>query len=131
MALHANLNEAGFTLIEFLVAIVIMMVGLLGLLQTVNLAYSHNLVTEFRNEAVMLADEQMVIEKSKGFDLISTGTTNVKSISRNFRSASKTYTVTKVGSVVGDLKAINITISWTYKGTPYSSAIYSVASPKE
>ncbi len=57
-------NRSGFTLIEFCFAVLIMMVGLMGLLQTINMATLHNLGTVLRNEAISLADEQMVMTKT-------------------------------------------------------------------
>ncbi len=57
-------NKSGFTLIEFCVAVLIMMVGLMGLLQAVNMATMHNLGTVLRNEAISLADENMVMTKT-------------------------------------------------------------------
>ena len=69
-----NTNNQGFTLIEFLVAIVILMVGLLGLLQTVNYAIVNNTTNQLRQEALLLADERMNLEKSKKFTAISTHT---------------------------------------------------------
>lgn len=65
MEQHVNLNnQAGFTLIEFCVSVVIMMVGLLGLLQAINMATIHNLDSLLRNEAVSLADKEMVVTQT-------------------------------------------------------------------
>jgi type IV pilus assembly protein PilV len=51
MVLLVSLNKrTGFTLIEFCVAVLIMMVGLLGLLQAINLATEQNLASIRRNE---------------------------------------------------------------------------------
>jgi type IV pilus assembly protein PilV len=57
-------NRSGFTLIEFCFAVLIMMVGLMGLLQAINMATLHNLGTVLRNEAISLADENMVLTKT-------------------------------------------------------------------
>ncbi len=63
-------NGDGFTLVEFLVAIVILSVGLLGLLQALNYSIGHSMSTRLRDEAIMLADERMASEKSRTFDSI-------------------------------------------------------------
>lgn len=57
-------NRSGFTLIEFCVAVLIMMVGLLGLLQAVNMATQHNLGNLLRNEAISVADELATMIKT-------------------------------------------------------------------
>jgi type IV pilus assembly protein PilV len=50
-------NNRGFTLMEVLVAIVILSVGMLALLQTVNVALVHTSTNMLRDEAVQQADE--------------------------------------------------------------------------
>jgi len=115
-ALH---NNGGFTLIEFLVAIVILMVGLLGLLQTVNYALSHNMQNHFRNEAVMVADDQMSREMAKGFDLVSTTTRN-SFVRRQVLSGFKNYSVTRSGSSLQNSKKVDFEIRWTYKNVQYN-----------
>ena len=120
-------NNAGFTLIEFLVAIVILMVGLLGLLQTVNLALQHNLTTQLRNEAVALGDAQMSNELSKPFDLIST-VTSVKSVSRHVLAGDKTFSVTRSGTAMPNSKQVQIEVSWTYKNNQYTHDVYGASS---
>ena len=122
-------NSRGFTLIELLVAIVIMMVGLLGLLQTVNMALMHNLTNQLRNDAVQVADEQMALEMTKPFALISTNTANIKIIQRNINNAFKNYSVTKTGTnVSATTKSVVIAVGWKYKGQSYTHSISSMLS---
>ena len=52
-------NKIGFTLIEVLVAIVIMMVSLLGLLQAVNIAIEYNFRNQQRAEVVRVGEKVM------------------------------------------------------------------------
>jgi type IV pilus assembly protein PilV len=127
MALRAPLNKQGFTLVELMVALLIMMVGLLGLLQTVNMGLLHNLANQLRNDAVLVADEQMTYEMAKPFGSVTTGTTNVKSI-KNF-SGFKSYSVVKQGTLVStNTKSVLVTVTWKYKGQPYSHSITSLLS---
>ena len=49
-------GSAGFTLVEMLMAMLVMAVGLLGLLQSVNLAYQQGTKNRLRSEAVQLAE---------------------------------------------------------------------------
>jgi len=121
-------NRKGFTLVEFLVAIVILMIGLLGLLQTINVAVDQNLGNVFRNEAVTVVDEMMMKKRAKTFDSISTG---VKTYTeqRNVRGISKVFTLTEtVNGVTANSKQISIEASWTKKTATYNHSATSVVS---
>jgi len=107
-------NEGGFTLIEFLVAIVILMVGMLALLQSVNLAIEHNLKSQIRNEATVLGDEQMHLELSKPFDLIQTSTSSA-TVQRNILKGFRNFSVVRTGASFSNSKQVNFTISWRDK----------------
>ena len=116
-------NRAGFTLVEFLVAILIMMVGLLGLLQTVNTSLSHNLANQLRNEAVAVADRQMSLEMAKGFDLVST-TAMSTYVSRPVLTGFRNFSVIRSGTSLSNSKQVNFEVRWSYKGVPYSHQVY-------
>lgn len=117
-------KEAGFTLIEFCVATLIMMVGLLGLLQGVNVAIEHNLGNIIRNEAVSVADEQMVETKNTASvtdGSIATGfialTTSTYTVPRKIRAANYMFTIIRtVVTSSTKTKEVNIKVEWTYKG---------------
>ena len=124
----ARANEKGFTLIEFLVAIVIIAVGLLGLLQTVNFSIDRNMTTLLRDEAVRLADERMMREKSKVFTAISTNTVT-ENVAVNVANAFKNYSVAKTTSeVTSNTKNIQIDVTWRYKGQNYGHTMSSLVS---
>ena len=116
-------NRAGFTLVEFLVAILIMMVGLLGLLQTVNTSLSHNLANQLRNEAVAVADRQMSLEMAKGFDLVST-TSMSTYVTRPVLTGFRNFSVIRSGAAFSNSKQVNFEVRWNYKGVPYSHQVY-------
>lgn len=123
----AQLSNKGFTLIEFLVAIVILTVGLLGLLQTVNYALSHNLQNQLRNEAVMVADAEMAKELSKGYDLVDITASNYV-VTRQVLNAAKDYTVTRSGSALQNSKKVDFVVTWQYKNTQYTHGASAVIS---
>jgi type IV pilus assembly protein PilV len=52
-------QNKGFTLIEVLIAVVILMIGLLGLLHTVTIAVENNIANSLREEAVRIAGQRM------------------------------------------------------------------------
>jgi len=124
MELVSN-SKSGFTLVEFMVAILILMIGILALLQMVNASISHGLSNQFRNEAVLLADETLTMEMAKGsregFDLIST-TTNTKIVPRQIMGTTlKNFNVVKVGtSVSTNTKEVDVTVSWIHKNVNYT-----------
>jgi type IV pilus assembly protein PilV len=121
-------NEHGFTLIEFLVAVVIISVGLLGLLQTLTYSIEHNMNTQLREEAFRLADERMATEKSRSFDMISTSTKS-ENIRVGVANGFKNYSVVKSGLGVTDFtKTIQVRVGWGYKGKRYSHTISSLIS---
>jgi type IV pilus assembly protein PilV len=117
MAVYSN--KEGFTLIEFLVAIVILMVGLLGLLQTINYALSYNLQNQLRNEAVLVADSQLSREMAKGFDNVSTSTKSM-SVSWPVLTGFKNFSVTRTGTTLQNTKQVNFEIRWRHKNTSYN-----------
>lgn len=118
-------NEGGFTLIEFLVAIVILMIGMLGLLQAVNVALQYNTTTQMRNEAVALGDAEMSRELAKPFDQISVPTTASR---KSVQIGLKNYSVARSGADMTNSKQVNIAVSWTYKRNRYTHNVYGVSS---
>jgi len=130
MGLLVPTNSRGFTLIEVLVAILIMMVGLLALLQMVNVSIVHNMANQIRNDSVLVADEQMALEMTKPFNLISTNATaHIAVVQRSINNAFNNYSVTKTGANVSNsTKSVSILVKWHYKGQTYSHSIGSMIS---
>lgn len=128
METAAICNKKGFTLIEFLVALVILMVGLLGLLQTVNFAIVNNMTNQLRQEAITLADERMQIEIAKSYDSIPIAVTN-ETVQRIVNGAPRTYTIVLTNTKpTGRTISIDLRLNWSYKGQQYSHAITSLVS---
>lgn len=124
-------NNAGFTLIEFLVSIVILMVGLLGLLQAINVSFSQNMQNQIRNEAVAVVDAEMAKELAKGFDGVDPSNTSVfrnYTVSRRVLSTYKQYSVSKTGASFQNSKQVDIAISWRYKQQRFTQGASSVIS---
>lgn len=118
-------NEGGFTLIEFLVAIVILMIGMLGLLQAVNVALQYTTTTQLRNDAVAVGDAEMSRELAKPFDLISVPTTASR---KSVQIGLKNYSVARSGADMTNSKQVNVQVSWTYKRNRYTHDVYGVSS---
>ena len=132
-----NSNNAGFTLIEVLVSFVILTVGLLGLLEVINVAINQNLTTQFRNDALVVADEFMMRERSKAFDNISCtacpGTPLNYVLTRNLKNTFKNYSVVKSVTTLtlGDdgspkSKEISLNVSWKHKEHRYQHSLSTI-----
>jgi type IV pilus assembly protein PilV len=123
-------NKSGFTLVELCVAMLIMLVGLLGLLQSVNIAMEYNLKNQMRNEVVRVAQDAMNDMRSKAFDSVSSTTRTVPSSLRNIN---RTYTVTRsVISTGTDVsRKYQVDVTWMYKNAPTTHSVMTVRSRVE
>lgn len=128
----ASRSDSGFTLLEFVVAVVVLMVGLLGLLQTVGLTYEHNLGTQRREDAAQVADDLMMAEKVKKFEGISTTSKQWNLTESAFKSGYVNYSVSKTAALVApDTINLSITLSWRHKGKRFEHSISSLRSRNE
>lgn len=123
-------NESGFTLVELLVAMVIMLVGLLGLLHSVNIAMEYNLKNQMRNEVVRVAQDAMNDMRSKAFDSVSSTTRTVPSSLRNInRTYSVKRSVLSAGTDVS--RKYQVDVKWKYKNISTTHSVMSVRSRVE
>ena len=117
-------NDAGFTLIEFMVATLILMVGLLGMLNGVIVAAQRNQETVLRNEAMALADDQMMLQRAQAF-------ANIASVPkawtpRTIRGVQKSYsTAVTVTTPTANSRQINVAVTWSFAKAPKSHMISS------
>lgn len=123
----SNKNDSGFTLIEVLVAIVIMMVGMLGLLQSINIAMEYNLKNHLRDEAVYVGEKYMNIQRGKTFDLLSTSY-GIRNEPSKVRGTGKSYNIEMSTQDLSTdaatpSKQIMVVVKWTYKGVEYQNRV--------
>lgn len=121
MPMTSPLNSFGFTLIELLMAMLIMTVGLLGLLQSVNVAYEHSFRTRLREEAVLLADEQMNSLRSNAvFKPQSVATRVIGGLNTKF-------VVNKQSELIaGDSNKLTVSVRWAFKNITTKHEIYAI-----
>jgi type IV pilus assembly protein PilV len=118
-------NESGFSLIEVLVAMCILLFGLLGSMTGVMAAVDQNLRSSLREEAVMLAREQIETNRNINYAAVAEGITDTQ-VSRSVRKAQRTYDVRRTVATVGTLKRVTITVSWTHKTRTNSYSLESI-----
>lgn len=112
---------------EVLVAMVILMVGLLALLQTINLAIVTNTQNEMRTQATAIAEERMAQRKSLPFDSISTGVKRSDSVPISMRSSFINYSAFYFGDKITDTsKRLNVGVRWHYKGNSYEHVVTTI-----
>jgi len=141
MTTPVSCNNRGFTLLEVLVAVVILTVGLLGLMQTVNYALEHNLTAQLRQEATLVADQEMSVEKAKpyadimapdfdkdiaDFNALPTVVTN-STVDRLVNGSNRSFVVVKtVRSPTPQSKNIEVMVSWVHKQNTYTHSVASI-----
>jgi len=123
-----NRNSGGFTLVEVIMAVLILLVGMLGLLQAVNLAMEVNLRNQVREEAVYVGERVMTELRGRGFDNISASYVTYSTPSK-IRGVSRKYGVQRSSEVLateGGLpatKELAVVVTWSYKGVTYQNRV--------
>jgi len=117
----------GFTLVELLMAMLVMTVGLLGLLQSVNVAYEHSVRTRLRESAVLVGEEQMKLlrrttpEASPAF-------LHRSSVVRLIAGGTKKFSIVKECQPLGRSNRLRVTVGWSFKNVSTSHTIYTLKS---
>ena len=112
-----------------MIAMLVLTVGLLGLLQAVNVSMEHNLKNSLRDSAVMVGEQQMNNLLQQGFAAESGATygqfTTVKVNSRGF---AKDYTVERSQMDVSSSRQFRVKVSWSVKGDTTNHEVLRVIS---
>jgi len=105
-------------------AMLIMTVGLLGLLQSMQVAYQHSARNKLREEAVLLADAQMNQFRSLSFDSIT-----ANGVFQVISSGGRRFGVIRKNSLMGgDIKKLTVSVTWNFHNVTSLHEIYSLKS---
>lgn len=125
-------NKKGLTLIEVMIALVVLLLVFLALMQTALVSIDSNMINVLRDDAVNIAEEQMSNQRNIPFDNIAS--VPAAAVTRNIRNISNfpysaTVTVTNINA---DTRQVVITVTWDWKtrtaanGNPYTHTISTI-----
>ena len=139
------LNEKGSTLIEIMIAFVIMLFVMLALMQTAMLSMDANMTNVIRDEAVGIAEMRMNEARNLPFTAtVDNLTSDIGSLSgadcptafsatgvpiqRNLRNITNfDFCTNRVVTHLGtDTKQVTITVGWRWKGEDYTHSITTI-----
>jgi len=126
----AMLNKKGMTLVEVLIALVVLLLVFLALMQTALMGIDSNMINILRDEAVGIAEMSMSEARNVPFDSLAP-VTITGTVTRSFRNMARNFTVTRTVTDFrgGEDKQVNVTVTWEWKektvagGNPYTHSI--------
>ncbi len=118
-------DNGGFTLIEALIAITLMVLIVLALYRSTALIITRNLENSLQDEAVKVAVEAMENLRTVPFNNLSPGTT-VNTVTRKVRNFNQPFTVSRTLVSVSGVYRVTVAVTWTYAGRSHSYSLVSV-----
>ena len=127
-------NKKGLTLVEVMIALVIVLLVFLALMQTALVSIEANTVNLLREEAVSIAEMRMNQSRNLPFDSLVSDASSVP-VTRNIRNITGGFTFNTLMAVTdlgGDNKQVNIAVTWDWKdktvanGNPYRHSITTI-----
>jgi len=124
-------DERGFTLVEMMISMVVILIVLLGLVQAALLSIEHNVRNQLRDEAVRVAEQRMNgvlvdtgnnrMQGLRNLPFTDAGLNqglNCFTVQRNIGNVQRPFTVcTTIGDVLpGETKSVQVSVGWDFKG---------------
>lgn len=120
MDLVVTRNNRGFTLVEVMIAMLVLLVGMLGSLVGVMAAADHNLGNALRDEAIKIAQEKLENARAAQYALILNEDVQVqRQVRKTLYPFRVTTNVTSLGTS-SSLRMITVTVQWTFKNATRS-----------
>jgi prepilin-type N-terminal cleavage/methylation domain-containing protein len=123
-------NNKGVTLVEVMIALVVLLIVFLGLMQTALLSIDSNLRNIYRDEAITIASQEMSCLKNTPFDSLTVGTACGTGVSpyclsaagtpipytRKFRNITKSYTICDaITNLDTDTRTVQVLVGWDHR----------------
>jgi type IV pilus assembly protein PilV len=120
-------DKKGVTLVEVLVAMVVLLFVSLAMMQTAMVSIDSNMINVLRTEAISIAEMRMNEARNTSFGSLTAGSIT-NPVTRNLRNITNfPYNVTRtVIDLNVDNKQINIIVTWTWRDTTYTHSITSI-----
>jgi Tfp pilus assembly protein PilV len=119
-------NSKGFSLVEAMTAVAILIISMLAVLNTLVVAIDFNLANVLRDEAMGIGEAQMNTLRNTSFGSLASGST---AMTRSVRKLTVTYTIQwTVNNLSSNSKAIQVLVGWTFKGVSHQMSLSSVVS---
>lgn len=107
--------EGGFSLVEFMIALLILTIGLFALLTSVEVAMKQNLSNKMRNNAVMVAEQFLANNRSVPYATLANG-----NVTRNIQTGTAMTVYTVITTVVPrggtNSSDVRVEVRWRERG---------------
>lgn len=119
-------DNRGMTLIKILIAFMLVTITAAALMKTTLLAMNTNVITEMRDEASSVAEQQMNDLRNTPFASLS-GVVTEPTITRNIRGVTCSYSPQVTVTVINEnSKQVALTVSWSYRSRQYQHSIATI-----
>lgn len=112
-------NHKGFTLVEIMVAMAILMIALLSLVSVTVMVIKGNSFSKTMTTAMTLARDSLEQLKNTGYNSLAGGTDTVGSI------YTRTWTVTRDSPAV-DMTTIEVVVQWNWQGAVRNATLRTI-----
>lgn len=122
-------NKKGMTLVEIMIALLLLMIVSMALLQTAVLGMRENLRNTIRDEAVNIADQRMNELRSSPTASYPIGTQAEAVIERKFRAFTMRFSPTRKVTQIGadpSTRQITMSVSWIYSGMTFTHSVTTI-----
>ena len=118
-SIYKPIGNRGFTLLEVLVVIFLLVIAFLGAISTTGIIINSNSQSKTMTTATTLAKDKMEQLKYTGYNSTA-GTDTIDSI------YTRTWTITADGSPAAGMKTIVVTVRWNWQSAQHNVALTTI-----